>query len=114
MHMVKESAKQATRGDLLELKDELVKAIRISQSDSLRGFYSFSQTIQDRFQEWDQTEANVKRRLTNLESRTFEIEKQLNITHNATDSDKRRRRIEKAKKAARARWDKTKAKIDEN
>jgi hypothetical protein len=80
----------ATKGDLLDLeqkfsgqlsglKDELVEAIRDSQTEVLRAFYGFSQTVLDRFKEEDQTEAGLKRRMATIESRIFEIEKRLNM-----------------------------------
>lgn len=59
----------ATKEDLVNLKDELVEVFRDSQTEILTAFYGFSQTIQDRFKENDQTEASLKRRLTTLESR---------------------------------------------
>ncbi len=69
----------ATKEDLVNLKDELVEAFRDSQTEILTAFYGFSQTIQDRFKENDQTEASLKRRLTTIESRLLEIEKRLNL-----------------------------------
>jgi hypothetical protein len=69
----------ATKEDLVNLKDELVEVFRDSQTEILTAFYGFSQTIQDRFKENDQTEASLKRRLTTLESRLLEIEKRLNL-----------------------------------
>jgi hypothetical protein len=82
--------KQEFKGDLLELgqkfsgqlsglKDELVEAIRDGQTEVLRAFYGFSQTVLDRFKEQDQTEAGLKRRMATIESRIFEIEKRLNM-----------------------------------
>jgi hypothetical protein len=73
----------ATKGDLVELKDELLEAIRDNQTEILKGFYGFIQTVQARFQEQDQTEASIKRRMTTLESRILEIEKRLNMPPNA-------------------------------
>jgi len=66
-------------GNLLSLKDELIEAIRDGQTEVLRAFYGFSQTVLDRFKEQDETEAAIKRRMATLESRVFEIEKRLNI-----------------------------------
>ena len=90
MDMDDERAKAATKGDLIELeakfdgklsqlKDDLVEAIRDSQTEVLRAFYGFSQTVLDRFKEQDQTEAGLKRRMATIESRIFEIEKRLNM-----------------------------------
>ena len=80
----------ATKGDLLDmrdglrqemsgLRDELLEAIHDSQTEVLRAFYGFSQTIQARFAQQDQTEAALKQRLTVIESRVLEIEKRLNM-----------------------------------
>lgn len=69
----------ATKGDLMDLRSELVEAIHDSQTEVLRAFYGFTQTIQDRFAEQDQTEAGLKRRISTLESRILEIEKRLNM-----------------------------------
>ena len=77
--MEDERSAPATKGDLLELKDELIEAIRDNQTEILRSIYGFTQTVQNRFQEMDQTEAALKRRLTTLEGRLLEIEKRLNI-----------------------------------
>jgi hypothetical protein len=64
--------------DLAALKDELVEAFRDGQTELLKAFYGFMETVQNRFQEDDQTEASMKRRMTTLESRILEIEKRIN------------------------------------
>lgn len=69
----------ATKADLVALKDELVEAFRDGQTEILTAFYGFTETIQNRFKEQDQTEASLKRRMTTLESRLLEIEKRLNM-----------------------------------
>ena len=69
----------ATIGDLDDRTDQIIEAIRDSQTEVLKAFYGFSQTIQDRFKENDTTEASLKRRLTTLESRLLEVEKRLNL-----------------------------------
>jgi hypothetical protein len=118
-------ARSATKSDLLDLeeklgsellqrKTEIVETIHVSQTQALKAFYSFGQTVQDRFQEFDQTEASLKRRLTVLESRILEIEKHLNLLNSTNLWDKHQKRIEKARKAARARWDKERPKPSEN
>ncbi len=88
----------ATKGDLTDLrtelkneianqlasqKDEVIEAIRDSQTEVLKAFYGFSQTIQDRFKEGDDSEAAIKRRMATLESRVLEVEKRLNMPPNA-------------------------------
>jgi hypothetical protein len=85
----------ATRGDLANLrtelkkdladqKDELIEAICDGQTEVLKAFYGFSQTIQDRFKENDDSEAAIKRRMTTLESRILEVEKRLKMPPNAS------------------------------
>jgi hypothetical protein len=105
MHMDDERTKPATKGDIQDLEvkildlevkildqvdgklqqheDRLREAIRDSQTEVLRAFYSFSRTIQARFLELDQTDANVKRRMDALESRILDVEKRLNMPPNA-------------------------------
>jgi hypothetical protein len=65
--------------DIAALKEELVEAFRDGQTELLKAFYGFMQTVQNRFQEDDQTEASMKRRITTLESRILEIEKRLSM-----------------------------------
>jgi hypothetical protein len=73
----------ATKGDLADLKDELIESIRDIQTETLKAFYGFTQTIRDRFKESDDSEAAIKRRMTTLESRILEVEKRLNLPPNA-------------------------------
>jgi hypothetical protein len=75
---LKEELVEKFRSDLGALKDELVEAFRDGQTELLKAFYGFMQTVQNRFQEDDQTEASMKRRMTTLESRILEIEKRIN------------------------------------
>lgn len=75
--------KMELKSDLAKQKDELIEAIRDSQTEVLKAFYGFSQTIQDRFKENDDSEAAIKRRMTTLESRILEVEKRLNMPPNA-------------------------------
>jgi chromosome segregation ATPase len=67
------------KADLQDLRNELIETIRDSQTELLKAFYGFTQTVRDRFQEADQTEASLKRRLGTLESRMLEVEKRLNM-----------------------------------
>jgi len=71
------------RQEISGLRDELVEAIHDGQTELLRAFYGFTQTVQARFAEQDQTEAALKRRIGTLESRILEIEKRLNIPPSA-------------------------------
>lgn len=77
---------EATRRDLQDLEERLIEAIRDGQTKLLRAFYGFTQTIQERFKEFDDTDSALrdadsalKRRMGALESRVLEIEKRLNL-----------------------------------
>jgi hypothetical protein len=80
---LKEELRQEFSQGLSNLRDELVEAIHDGQTELLRAFYGFTQTVQARFTEQDQTEAALKRRIGTLESRILEIEKRLNIPPSA-------------------------------
>jgi len=69
----------AAIGDLDDRTDQIIEAIRDSQTEVLKAFFGFTQTIQDRFREQDLTETSLKRRLTTLETRLLEVEKKLNL-----------------------------------
>lgn len=73
----------ATKGDLSDLRDELIEAIHDAQTELLKAFYGFTQTVQNRFAGQDDTEAAIKRRMGTLESRILEIEKRLNMPPSA-------------------------------
>lgn len=47
--MDEERSKPATKGDLTDLEDRLVETIRDSQTEVLKAFYGFSQTVLERF-----------------------------------------------------------------
>ena len=80
---LREELTQEFKQGLTGLRDELVEAIHDGQTELLRAFYGFTQTVQARFAEQDQTEAALKRRIGTLESRILEIEKRLNIPPSA-------------------------------
>jgi hypothetical protein len=67
----------ATKGDLAELEARLTEVIRDAQTETLRAFYGFVETVQTRFKAQDDTEAGLKKRLTVLEERVLEVEKKL-------------------------------------
>lgn len=67
------------KSDLFTLKDDLIEVIRDSQTEVLRAFYGFSQTVQDRFKEQEDADAALKRRMATIESRVLEIERRLNM-----------------------------------
>jgi len=59
----------ATKGDLDDLKAEVIEAIREDQMKIFKGLYSFADTVQGRYRGSDDGEAAIKRRMTTLESR---------------------------------------------
>jgi hypothetical protein len=69
----------ATKGDLAELGARLVEVMRDAQTETLKAFYGFVETVQTRFKAQDDTEAGLKKRLTVLEERVLEVEKRLNM-----------------------------------
>lgn len=95
--MADDSNTPATKGDIADLRSELHRtadqlrerienvetcleeAIHDSQTEILKAIYGFTEGLQQRFQEMDQTEASLKRRMTILEGRVLEVEKRLNI-----------------------------------
>jgi hypothetical protein len=65
------------KADLADLEARLVEVIRDAQTETLRAFYGFVETVQTRFKAQDDTEAGLKKRLTVLEERVLEVEKKL-------------------------------------
>ena len=80
---LKSELRSEFKSDLTDLRDELIEAFRDGQTETLKAFYGFIQTIQERFKENDATESALKRRMTTLESRLIDIEKRLNIPPSA-------------------------------
>jgi hypothetical protein len=73
------SLRDEVKGDIGSVRDELIEAIHDGQTALLKAFYGFSETVRNRFQEQDQTEVSLKRRMSTLEDRMVEIEKRLNM-----------------------------------
>lgn len=67
------------RGRMEAMETRLEDLIRDAQTEVLKGFYGFTQTVQQRFQEQEQTEGSLKRRMGILEERLLEVEKRLNM-----------------------------------
>ena len=65
------------------LEERLTETMRDIQTEMLKAFYGFTQTVSARFQEQDQTEISLKRRLATMEDRILEIEKRLNFPPHA-------------------------------
>jgi hypothetical protein len=53
--MADERSAPATKGDLIDLEERLTESMRDIQTELLKAFYGFTQTVQARFQEQDQT-----------------------------------------------------------
>ena len=69
----------ATKADLADLEARLIEVIRDTQTETLKAFYGFVESVQTRFKAQDDTEAGLKRRLTVVEERLLELEKRLNM-----------------------------------
>jgi predicted nucleic acid-binding Zn-ribbon protein len=67
------------KGELNRLRDDVLKAIRDSQTEVLKAIHGLMQTVQNRIQERDETMASLERRMSTIESRMLEIEKRLNM-----------------------------------
>ena len=65
-------AEQETR-----LTETLTEVMRDGQTETLKAFYGFVESVQTRFRAQDDTEAGLKKRLTVLEERVLEVEKKL-------------------------------------
>ena len=61
------------------LTEAFTEAIHDSETRLLKAFYGFTETVQARFKAADDSEANMKKRLTVLEERLLEVEKRLNM-----------------------------------
>lgn len=73
----------ATKGDLSDLKAELIKAILDGHVKVFKELYSFADRVQDRYRESEDFEANLKRRMATLEARVLEVEMRLNLPPDA-------------------------------
>ena len=86
----------ATKADIAELRSELhcsvdqlrdrmenletrlEEAIHDSQTELLKAFYGFTETVKHRFDGQEDADANLKKRVATLESRILEVERRLN------------------------------------
>ncbi len=75
--MADDNNSPATKGDLADLKGELIEGMRDSQAAVVTSLYGFAQTAQDQFTGSDDLEASLKRRVAALESRILELERRL-------------------------------------
>ena len=66
-------------GELSSLEARLTEQMRDMQTEILKAFYGFTESVQSRFKAQDDTEAGLKHRLTVLETRLLEVERRLNM-----------------------------------
>lgn len=69
----------ATKGDLQDLKDEFLEALRDNQTELLRAFYSFAQSTETKLKDTEVADFMLRQRLTAVEARLLEVEKRLNF-----------------------------------
>ena len=69
----------ATKGDLLDLKDHLVEAIRDSQAEVLKAFYSFAESNRNRVAHLEGNQGTLITRVGTLEDRMLELERKMNF-----------------------------------
>ena len=67
------------KGDMSGLESRITENMRDMQTELLKAFYGFTESVQSRFKAQDDTEAGLKNRLTVLEGRLLEVEKRLNM-----------------------------------
>jgi hypothetical protein len=59
--------------------DRLTETMRDVQTELLKSFYGFMETVQSRFKAQDDAEAGLKKRMSVLEERLLEVEKRINM-----------------------------------
>ena len=67
------------RSEMQHMYGDLKETIRDVQTEILKPFYGFSESVQLHFKEVDKTDASLKERLTNIEGRLLDVEKRLNM-----------------------------------
>lgn len=67
------------RTEMQHMYDDLKETIRDVQTEILKAFYGFSESVQLHFKEVDKTDASLKERLTSIEGRLLDVEKRLNM-----------------------------------
>ena len=67
------------RDRIENLETRLEEAIHDSQTELLKAFYGFTESVRHRFDGLEDSDVNLKKRMTTLESRILEIEKRLNM-----------------------------------
>ena len=67
------------RGEMGQLRDELIEAVRDSETRLLNALYTLGESNQKRLTETERDAAGLKDRLATLESRLMAVEKRLNM-----------------------------------
>jgi hypothetical protein len=67
------------KGEMSEVEARLTEKMRDMQTELLKAFYGFTESVQSRFKAQDDTESGLKHRLTVLETRLLEVERRLNM-----------------------------------
>ena len=67
------------RSEFLHGFDDLKEAIRDSQTELLKAFYSFTTSYQERLTQGEVTDAAITKRLGTLEARVTELERKINF-----------------------------------
>jgi hypothetical protein len=67
------------RSETQHMYDDLKETVRDAQTEILKAFYGFSESVQLHLKELDKNDASLKERLTNVESRLLDVEKRLNM-----------------------------------
>ena len=67
------------RSDLQQLRDDLKEAIRDSQTEVLKGFYGYIESLQIKLKDTESREDFLRQRINVLESRVLEVERRLNM-----------------------------------
>jgi hypothetical protein len=71
-----------TKGDLQDLKDELLEAFRDNQTELLKAFYSFTESNRQRVSQLEGNQGALITRIGILEDRMVELERKVNFpTH---------------------------------
>jgi hypothetical protein len=69
----------ATKGDILDLRNEIVDGMRSLQADLLKAYYAFAESNLKRFAEIETESEALKSRIATLEARLLQIEKRVNF-----------------------------------
>jgi len=69
----------ATKGDIQDLRAEMVESVRSIQAELLKAFYAFAESNLKRFAEIETEGEALKSRIATLEARLLQIERRVNF-----------------------------------